>query len=381
MRDMVLVLDDEAITRAGVAIAVGSTGRTVVTCGDIESAQLVIERMPVRSVVTDMRLTGPFSDDGLRFIDYVSRFHPESRVVLMTGSFSPELKAEAEHRGAFAVLEKPFTTSQIDAVLARAESAGSEAIDIIDVPLLDDILSDSRLFSVFQPVVSIAGGEEPIFAFEALTRVETAGPLRVPDFLFEYSSRKGRVTDVELSCVENAIRDGVTLPGNPLLFVNMHPAVLSEHRIVDTLLSAAARHQLAPARAIIEITEQAALRDLAVSLRNIDELREAGFRFAFDDVGMAYSHLLHTERIQPSFMKISREFGAELHVSDFKMKIVRNILRLAEELGCEVVLEGVERREALDAARALGIRYAQGFLFGYPERAATLNKLEFRRKN
>ena len=369
MRDMVLVLDDEAITRAGVAIVVGSTGRTVVTCGDIESAQLVIERMPVRSVVTDMRMTGPFSDDGLRFIDYVTRFYPESRVVLMTGSYSPELKREAENRGAFAVLEKPFTTSQIDAVLAAAESGGDDAIDIIDVPLLDDILSASRLFSVFQPVVSIAGEEETIFGYEALTRVETAGPLRVPDFLFEYSSRKRRVTDVELACVENAIRDGATLPDHSLIFVNMHPAVLSDRRIVDGLISAAARHGLSPQRVIVEITEQAALRDLAESLRNVDELREAGFRFAFDDVGMAYSHLLHTERIQPAFMKISREFGADLHSNDFKLKIVRNILRLAEELGCEVVLEGVEKREALEAARALGIRYVQGFLFGYPERA------------
>jgi EAL domain-containing protein (putative c-di-GMP-specific phosphodiesterase class I) len=370
MRDMVLVLDDEAMTRAGVAVAVGSTGRTVITCGDIESAQLVIERMPIRSVLTDMRLSGPFSDDGLRFIDFVTRFYPESRVVLMTGTYSPELGREAENRGAFAVLEKPFTTSQIDAVLARAESVADDAIDIIDVPQLEDVLDGSRLFSIFQPIVSLEGERESAFAYEALTRVDTAGPLRVPEFLFEYCSRKRRITDVELACVGNAIRDGATLPQHALLFVNMHPAVISERRIVDGLIAATTRHALSPGRVIIEITEQSALRDLGDSLRNIDELRAAGFRFAFDDVGMAYSHLLHTERIQPAFMKISREFGNDLHASTFKQKVVRNVLHLAGDLGCEVVLEGVEKRESLDAARALGIRYVQGFLFGYPERAA-----------
>ena len=119
---MVLVVDDEPITRAGVAVAVGATGRTVVTCGDIESAQMVVERMPVRSIVTDMRLTGPFSIDGLDFINFVNLHAPQSRVVLMTGSSSPELQREARQRGAVAVLEKPFTAAQIDAVLKRARA-------------------------------------------------------------------------------------------------------------------------------------------------------------------------------------------------------------------------------------------------------------------
>src|SRR5687767_15101601 len=204
MRDVVLVLDDEPMIRTAVAVAVGATGRTVVTCADVESAQLVIERMPIRSVVTDMRLTGPFSDDGLQFIDFVTRNSPDSRVVLMTGSYSPELQVEARHRGAIAVLEKPFTSAQIDAVLMRdtpsflsgegqtivsvpqvgqtglsvpqvgptglsvlqagqtglsvPQHGPQETEDVINIPLLDDVLSESRLFSVFQPIVSIDSG-------------------------------------------------------------------------------------------------------------------------------------------------------------------------------------------------------------------------------
>jgi EAL domain-containing protein (putative c-di-GMP-specific phosphodiesterase class I) len=369
MGEMVLVVDDEPATRAGVAVAVGSTGRTVVTCGDIESAQMVVERMAVRSVVTDMRLTGPFSDDGLRFIEFVARHAPQSRVILMTGSSSPELAREARQRGAFAVLEKPFTAAEIDAALSGDDLDSTAMPDIIDVPQIEDILTGTRLYSVFQPIVSIDTPETATFAYEALARVDTPGPMRAPEFLFEYSSRKRCMTDLELNCLENSVRDGALLAPSTTIFINLHPFVLADRRIVDGLQAATARHGLSPDRVVLEITEQAAIREVAATLANIDALRGCGFRFAFDDVGIAYSHLLHLERVRPAFMKISQEFGADFHRHEFKAKIVRNVMSLARDFGCDVILEGVEDPRVVDAARALGIRYVQGFLFGRPQRA------------
>ena len=122
---------------------------------------------------------------------------------------------------------------------------------------------------------------------------------------------------------------------------------------------------------MLEITEQAALREVVQTLENVDALAASGFRFAFDDVGIAYSHMLHLERVRPAFMKISQEFGADFHRNDFKAKIVRNVMALAEDIGCDVILEGVEDPRVVDAARAIGIRYVQGFLFGRPQRAGT----------
>jgi EAL domain-containing protein (putative c-di-GMP-specific phosphodiesterase class I) len=371
MKEMVLVVDDEPITRAGVAVAVGATGRTVVTCGDIESAQLVIERMPVRSVVTDMRLTGPFSIDGLDFINFVTRHAPHSRVVLMTGSLSPELQREAKQRGAFAVLEKPFTTEQIDAALRDDHAVPSDMPDIIDIPHIDEILSGSALYSVFQPIVSLDGPAPTVVAYEALSRLNTPGPLRVPEFLFEYSVRKSRMTDLELRCIDNAMREGARLDAGARIFLNVHPVVLAERRVVDGIEAAAARYGVDPRRLVIEITEQAAMRDLPSTLRHIDALTSLGCRFAFDDVGVAYSHLRHLERVRPAYMKISQEFGADFHRQEFKSKIVRNVANLARDFGCEVILEGVETGDVAQAALEIGIGLAQGYLFGRPALAST----------
>ncbi|HEX6177141.1 MAG TPA: EAL domain-containing response regulator, partial [Thermoanaerobaculia bacterium] len=285
-RDIVLVVDDEPITRAGVAVAIGATGRAVVTCADIESAQLVVERMPVRSVVTDMRLSGPFSDDGLHFIDYVTQHAPQSRVVLMTGSASPELRAEAKQRGAIAVLEKPFTSAQIDAVLRGDDLVSSALPDIIDVPAIEDVLSGSSLYSVFQPIVDMRA-EGSTIGYEALSRLDTAGPMRAPEFLFEYSARKRRMIDLELRCAENSIRQAALLPDSSSIFINVHPMVLADVRLTAGLTASAQRNGIDTSRIVIEITEQAAMSDVAATLTNIDALRALGCRFAFDDVGIA----------------------------------------------------------------------------------------------
>jgi EAL domain-containing protein (putative c-di-GMP-specific phosphodiesterase class I) len=99
-------------------------------------------------------------------------------------------------------------------------------------------------------------------------------------------------------------------------------------------------------------------------------LKSAGVRFAFDDVGSAYSHLEHIDVIRPQFLKISKQFGSDFERDATKEKIVRNIIALAADFGCATIIEGVETEATLDAARDAGIALAQGYLFGRPAEAA-----------
>lgn len=371
--DIVLVVDDEAATRTGVAVAVGSTGRSVVSCGDIESAQMIVDRVAVRSVITDIRLTGPFSYDGLHFLDYIARQAPQSQVVLMTGFASPELRTEATSRGAAAVLEKPFTITELDAVLPETERTGllhRPQPLIIDVPPLNEILDASSVFSVFQPIIQVREAGITSFGFEALTRVGSTGPFANPEFLFEYADRKQRVGELEAMCIANAMREASVLPPDSSIFVNIHPGLLADHGFASLILALARRHDLPLDRLVLEITEQAAIKSIDDTMHNIDQLAERGVRFAFDDVGVAYSHLLHLERIRPAFMKISQQFGTDLDLSESKTKIIRNIVSLGRDFGCHVILEGVESEEAARAAHEAGITLLQGFLFGKPSLAA-----------
>jgi EAL domain-containing protein (putative c-di-GMP-specific phosphodiesterase class I) len=144
-------------------------------------------------------------------------------------------------------------------------------------------------------------------------------------------------------------------------------------RFAEAVVSLAEREVIPLDRFVFEITEQGELSLNRATAAAIARLREIGVAFAFDDLGMAYSHLCHLPAVRPQFLKISQHFGTAFETDAFRTKIVRNIASLAQDLGVETILEGVESRSTADAASALGITLMQGYLFGKPVSASQLH--------
>jgi EAL domain-containing protein (putative c-di-GMP-specific phosphodiesterase class I) len=239
------------------------------------------------------------------------------------------------------------------------------------MPLIDDVLSSADLRPFFQPIVSLDALARPI-GFESVARFRTDSPLRNPEILFKYAMRKQRTADLEFVCIAQTIETAQLLPGTPAIFLNVHPDVFRHGvKLPETLRGLAAKHGVALHRLVVEITEQAALPDSRDVFRAIDGLRELGVRLAYDDVGVAYSHLPVIGKVRPSFLKISQAFGSGFEGDETKTKIVKNILALASDFGSEVILEGIEEPSTARAARELGIPLGQGFLFGRPADAST----------
>jgi EAL domain-containing protein (putative c-di-GMP-specific phosphodiesterase class I) len=373
---MVLLIDDDVLITEALAAGLEREGRTVITCNDVESAQLIVERLNPSHVVCDVRLTGPFGYEGLDFIRYAKRHAPESRVILMTGDAPENLQFEASERGAVAFLRKPFDIQELDAILNLMESAatssGATDAAVIRMPLLDEIVkAPGALRPFFQPIVRLSA-EYPTFGYEALARYRNNSLLRNPEVLFEYAVRKKRVTDLELACCAASIRAGAKLTRGALLFMNIHPDVLGQGEALrDLLVRECKEADVVPQQLVLEITEQATLTSDKSLLNTIHRLRELGVRFAFDDVGVAYSHLPFLDQVRPSFLKISQYFGTAFETDPTKLKIVKNLLMLAEDFECDLIVEGIEHVSTAEAAQQLGIRYGQGYHFHHPAEVET----------
>jgi EAL domain-containing protein (putative c-di-GMP-specific phosphodiesterase class I) len=89
---------------------------------------------------------------------------------------------------------------------------------------------------------------------------------------------------------------------------------------------------------------------------------------------VAYSHLPMLDQVRPSFLKISQHFGTAFESDPTKMKIVRNLLSLARDFECDLIVEGIEHAATAVAAERLGIKYAQGFYFHRPAEAETFHR-------
>lgn len=366
----IVILDDDGVVTEGLAAGLEREGRTIITCNDVESAEIIVERMHPSHIVADIRLSGQFAYEGLDFIHFVKKHAPDSRVILISGDAPDALQKEGSDRGAVAFLKKPFDLSDLDAtidmLLCSSTSARSGFDRVIRMTPLDDILGSDDLHSHFQPIVRL-GAEPGVFGYESLTRYQTTSPLRDPEVLFKYAARKHRVADLELACTARSLHEGAILSQGSLLFLNIHPDVFALGTLLrDTLVTEAGRSGVALDRIVLEITEQSSLAHTPAVLKTFNDLRDLGIRFAFDDVGVAYSHLPLIDAVRPSFLKVSQHFGTGFEKDETRTKIVMNLLSLASDFNCDLILEGIEDEPTAVMAAHLGIPLGQGFLFGRP---------------
>src|SRR5436309_1470034 len=167
-----LIVDDDPNVGLGLAVALERNGRRIIVCRDLESAQIILGAEPVTDVVTDVKLSGPFRFEGLEFITEIQRVAPAVRVIVMSGHITDEMEAEAQRRGADAVLSKPFAAEVLEPLLTTPAAAAPPSLTL--VPTMKEILAGHELRPCFQPIVSLADGT--LHGVESLARYRGGGP-------------------------------------------------------------------------------------------------------------------------------------------------------------------------------------------------------------
>src|SRR5439155_2645 len=116
-QELLLLVDDDFTIRTAMAAALERPGRRIVTCADLESAEILLETLPIDTTIADVRLSGPFGCEGLDLIRYAVARRPGMRIVLMSGDATEEMSREAVARGASALLQKPLGVDEIGAAI------------------------------------------------------------------------------------------------------------------------------------------------------------------------------------------------------------------------------------------------------------------------
>jgi len=236
-----------------------------------------------------------------------------------------------------------------DAPTALAPFEDREASFFGGLARLDDFST------VFQPVVRLADGV--LFGYEALVRCPDPG-LSPPGLFAQAaamrsSGRLGRmIREVAVSLCH----------GTPL-FVNVHPSELEEGWLLrpdDPIFG----HD---DDIYLEISESVPMThtDVCESVRSLARSR-TGVYLVVDDFGAGYSNLELISDLAPKLVKLDRKLVGNLHGDARKQRLVAMVVRLCQELGAEVVAEGIETGDELMAVRDAGAQYGQGYLLGRP---------------
>lgn len=231
---------------------------------------------------------------------------------------------------------------------------------------LDNILANSDLHSLFQPIFSLS--ERRILGYEALSRGPSNSALHSPINLFAVARSAGRLSELELLCRQKACQRFSQLKLEGKLFLNVSPDSLMQPkhqpgRTLQLLQSLG----IPPSQVVIELTEQSPTDDFALLDTALHHYRAMGFSIALDDLGAGYSSLRLWSELRPDYVKIDRHFIDGIHQDAVKREFVGSILKMAKASRAQVIAEGIELPEELAVLAEMGVDLLQGYLLCRPQ--------------
>ncbi|MGB0906438.1 MAG: EAL domain-containing protein [Maricaulaceae bacterium] len=231
----------------------------------------------------------------------------------------------------------------------------------------EDILSalnDRRIALAYQPIINAKTRE--LHHYEALMRlIQEDGSLRPAGEFIMAAEKLGLVSLLDRRALEIAGSALRAYP-NAALAVNVSAATVKDPEAVEAYLHAIRALGRDTSRLTVELTETAALGDVALASTFSDNIRGMGCEFAIDDFGAGYTSFKNLMAVEANAIKIDGSFVAEISLHPFRQSFVRMMTDLAHTFSVETVAEMVETRADADLLTRLGVDYLQGYYFGRP---------------
>jgi diguanylate cyclase (GGDEF)-like protein len=273
-----------------------------------------------------------------------------------------------------------------DLAMYRAKRDGKDGLCVYDRTMHDDAedrlrldgelrgaLGRGELLLHYQPIYGIDG--HPLLAVVALMRWNhpTRGFIPPLEFI-PIAETSGLIITLGTWALNEACRqlrnwqdtaeDGAA--DDLQLSVNLSARQLNDDNLPALVASTLARHDIAPQRLILEITESMMIGDVPGTIRRLRELKALGVQLAIDDFGTGYSSLGYLQQFPIDRIKIDKSFVDQLDTAEGKA-LAEGIINLARSLALDTIAEGIEHEHQRRAMDDLGCRLGQGYHFARPE--------------
>lgn len=227
-------------------------------------------------------------------------------------------------------------------------------------------LRDTDLDLHVQPIVDVVDGS--VTAVEALLRWrDEQGVVHEPAELLDFARRSGQMTVLTEWVWDAALSALGCCGGDVRLSLNLPPMLLADPDLVGKVDDLLCRHAVAPSQLILELTEDELFDSPQSSISTMRRLRDLGVDILIDDFGTGFSSLSYLVELPMGGLKIDRRFIASMVDSTAARSVVAGVVRVAHDLGLQLIAEGVQTRDQHECARDLGISMGQGYWYARPE--------------
>jgi diguanylate cyclase (GGDEF)-like protein/PAS domain S-box-containing protein len=230
---------------------------------------------------------------------------------------------------------------------------------------------DSSFELFFQPIVPIGANRFEREQFELMLRLrDESGSLVAPAEFIPAAERYNVMPSIDRWVVRQALDQLVHRSGTGIkpytIAVNLSGTSLNDERFLEYLIAELSARDLPAGAMCFEITETAAIANLANVVYFMRELKTRGCHFALDDFGSGLSSFMYLKTLPVDYLKIDGQFIENVTRDPVDRSLVEAISQVGKAMGIHTIAERVESIEVLQELGRLGIGFAQGFYIAEP---------------
>lgn len=225
---------------------------------------------------------------------------------------------------------------------------------------IKDALREDRMEIWLQPILPVREAITRVY-FEVLLRMRDTGGERIlPGAFMIAAQRFGNMALIDRFVIRRSIQ---LLQAHPSLHlaINLSAQTLGDPELPDFLEESFRERGVDAARASFEITETAAIQNLAQTRRLIDRIKQQGSTFALDDFGSGFSSMTYLRDLPVDYVKIEGNFIKHLDQDAVSRSLVRAMHETAHILGKQTVAEFVTNPQVFRHVVEIGLDFAQGW--------------------
>ena len=233
--------------------------------------------------------------------------------------------------------------------------------------IIHEAIEKDRLYLAFQPIVSMSKKTDEHY-FEALVRIrDRNGKTCTAAQFINTAEHTGQIADIDMWVLRNILK----LLNDPehqqcVIAMNLSGRSLGTPGFLDSFQEHLFESGVHPNNIVFEVTESAAIAEMAKAESFITIMKKLGYRFSLDDFGVGFSSFSYLKHLPVNHIKIDGSFICHLDTSCEDQIFVHAIVQVAHELGLLTVAEFVETQETLELLFDIGVDYVQGYHIGKP---------------
>lgn len=375
-----LIIEDDDFQRDIIAGLLRKLGATQIleTASGKDALRIIGETTenPVEIILCDLDMP---EMDGMEFLRHLGNSRLNISTIIMSALDSALIASVKKMARAYGIsllgtLEKPVTLANLALLVSsfkhtqdtnKRQPCAGPTFTIHDVL---HGLNNDQFEPFFQPKVDFETGK--LTGAEALARwvhpeFGVIGPYAFIELL-EETGNIDTLTFIMLEKSANACKLLHNLGHKITISVNLSLASLTDVSLADKITHLVINAGIRPRHIILEVTETAAMTEMAPALENLARLRMKGFGLAIDDYGTGYSSMQQITRIAFTELKIDQSFVSDITESNILRIVVNSNIEMANKLHMKSVAEGIETRQDWDTLKIMGCDTAQGYYIAKP---------------